>query len=131
MAKNQQDSQGKDEQIKALTAAITALSQGQGVIGTQSQINAALAALAQKDTGKAKDLFRKEAERAELATKQGAEAYRNLGALAFLDNTQEALAAYQRATALDPDNFASKKQTALLFVFKIYFISCFPLVFSV
>ena len=35
---------------------------------------------------------------------QTAQAYRNLGALAFLDNTQEALQAYRQATQLDPDN---------------------------
>lgn len=92
------------EQIKSLTAAVTALSQGKDVIGTESQIQAAMAALAQGNTAQAKALFEKETQRVELAAKQGAEAYRNLGALAFLDNTQEALHAYRRATELDTDN---------------------------
>jgi protein O-GlcNAc transferase len=92
------------EQIKALTTAITALSQGKGVAGTASQIKAAIAALKQGQVTQAKALFIQETQRVELAAKQGAEAYRNLGALAFLDNTQEALQAYRRATQLDPGN---------------------------
>ncbi len=92
------------EQIKSLTTAVTALSQGKGVSGTESQIKAALDALAQGNTALAKALFEKETQRVELAAKQGAAAYRNLGALAFLNNTQEALQAYRRATQLDPDD---------------------------
>ena len=92
------------EQIKALTTAITALTQGKGITATKSQIKAAIDALANGHTEKAKALFKQETQRVEIAAKQGAEAYRNLGALAFLDNTQEALQAYRRATQLDPDN---------------------------
>jgi tetratricopeptide (TPR) repeat protein len=103
------------EQIKSLTAAVTALSQGKDVIGTESQIQAAMAALAQGNTAQAKALFEKETQRVELAAKQGAEAYRNLGALAFLDNTQEALQAYRRATELDPDNADSWNELGHLF----------------
>ena len=102
--KYQLDTQAKDEQIKALTEVVTALSRGQGIVASQSELNAALAALAQGNTTLAKSLFAKTAEKAEQQAKQGAEALRNLGALAFLDNTQEALQAYRRATQLDPDN---------------------------
>ena len=103
--KHQLDVQAKDDQIKALTEAVTALSTGKGIDASQSELNAALAALAQGNTTLAKTLFAKTAEKAEQQTKQGAEALRNLGALAFLDNnTQEALQAYSRATQLDPDN---------------------------
>ncbi|MCX7108586.1 MAG: tetratricopeptide repeat protein [Proteobacteria bacterium] len=92
------------EQIKALTTAITDLSQGKGVSGTASQIKEAIDALKQGQVTQAKALFIQETQRVELAAKQGAEAYRNLGALAYLDNTQEALQAYRRATQLDPGN---------------------------
>lgn len=98
------DTQAKDEQIKALTEAVTALSKGQGIVANQSELNAAFAALTQGNTTLAKSLFAKTAEIAEQQAKQGAEALRNLGALAFLDNTEEALQAYRRATQLDPDN---------------------------
>jgi tetratricopeptide (TPR) repeat protein len=102
--KHQLDVQAKDEQIKALTEAVTALSTGQGIDASPSELKAALTALAQGNTTLAKSLFAKTAEKAEQQAKQGAEALRNLGALAFLDNTQEALKAYRRATQLDPDN---------------------------
>ena len=101
---HQLDSQAKDEQIKALTEAVTALSKDQGVLGTESQVKAAMDTLAQGDTAQAKALFAKAAQKADQEAKEGAKAYRNLGALAFLDNTQEALQAYRRATQLDPDN---------------------------
>lgn len=104
MAKHQQDNQVKDQQIKALTAAVTALSQGKDIIGSESQIKTALAALVQGSTAQAKELFKQETQRVEQSSKQGAEAYRHLGALAFGDNTQEALSAYRRATELDPKN---------------------------
>ena len=104
LASHQQDTQAKDEQIKALTQAVSALSTGLGIDASPSELHAALAALAQGDTAKAKSLFAKTAEKAEQQAKQGAEALRNLGALAFLDNTQEALLAYRRATQLDPGN---------------------------
>ena len=96
--------QDKDGLIKSLTEAVAALSKGQGIDASQAERNAAFAALAQGNTTLAKSLFAKAAEKAEQPAKQGAEAYRNLGALAYLDNTQEALQAYRRATQLDPGN---------------------------
>ncbi|MGH8557775.1 MAG: tetratricopeptide repeat protein, partial [Methylococcales bacterium] len=102
--KHQLDVQTKDDQIKALTEAVTALSTGQGIVASPSELKEALAALARGNTTLAKSLFEKTAQKAEQQAKQGAEALRNLGALAFLENTQEALQAYRRATQLDPDN---------------------------
>jgi len=102
--KSQFDLQAKDQQIKALTEAVTALSIGKDVDASPSELNAALSALAQGNTTLAKTLFGKTADKAEQQAKQGAEALRNLGALAFLDNTQEALQAYRRATQLEPGN---------------------------
>ena len=102
--KSQLDLQAKDGQIKALTQAVTALSTGKGVDASPSELSAASSALAQGNTTLAKSLFAKTADKAEQQAKLGAEALRNLGALAFLDNTQEALQAYRRATQLDPGN---------------------------
>ena len=60
------------------------------------------------DPEKAKAFFRERAEAQEGvigdAGKAAAENYRHLGAIAFLNNTQEALDAYRRATELDPEN---------------------------
>lgn len=70
--------------------------------------------LAQGNIMQAKELFKQEAQRFELAAKQGADAYRNLGALDFLENTQEALDAYRRATELDPDNADGWNQLGIL-----------------
>ena len=113
--KSQLDLQVKDEQIKSLTEAVTALSKGQGIDASPAELNTALAALAQGNTALAKSLFANAAEKAEKQAKQGAEAYRNLGALAFLDNTQEALQAYRRATQLDPGNADGWNQLGGLF----------------
>ena len=110
IAKHHLDSQAKNEQIKGLTTAITALSQ-KGELGT-----AAIDALKNDNPSLAKELFKLETQRAEMAAKQGAEAYRNLGALAFLDNTQEALAACQRAITFDPDNADGWNQLGHLLV---------------
>ena len=116
LTKNHQlDVQVKDEQIKALTEAITALTKGQGIDATQAERDAAFSALKQGNTAIAKSLFANTAEKyekqskqltdgAEQKSKQAAESLRYMGALAFLDNTQEALQAFRRATQLDPDN---------------------------
>ncbi|MCK5924523.1 MAG: tetratricopeptide repeat protein, partial [Methylococcales bacterium] len=102
--KHRLEAQAKDEQIKALTQAVTAISQGKGVLGSEAQLTEAITALKQGDTSYAKALFSHVADKAEQEAKKGAEALCNLGVLAFLDNTQEALSAYRRATQLDADN---------------------------
>jgi tetratricopeptide (TPR) repeat protein len=95
----------KDDQIKALAEAIAALSQAS--VPTKT-IDDAFQALKQKKTDKAKAIF---AEIAETKTAEGrkanqeaAAAFRHLGALAFLTNTQEAISNYQKAVKLDPTN---------------------------
>lgn len=95
----------KNQQIKGLIEAVTALSEVEAPVGT---INDALQALEQGDTAQARAVFAevlrtREAE-GQKANKEAAAAARHLGALAFLHNTEEALAAYQKAVALDPDN---------------------------
>jgi protein O-GlcNAc transferase len=118
--KSQQDS----ETIKNLTKALTNLSEGK-VIGSDAQIKAAFQALEKGDLNLAKQRFEETAKQGEQnikqvtnqleqENKQTAEAYRNLGALAFLDDTQQALQAYQRATQLDPDNADSWNYLGLL-----------------
>jgi tetratricopeptide (TPR) repeat protein len=97
--------EAKDQQIKALTEAITALSK---TGAPAASIEAALQALEQGDTAKAQAVFAevlktKEAE-GKLANKEAAAAARHLGALAYLHDTNGALAAYRKATELDPDN---------------------------
>jgi tetratricopeptide (TPR) repeat protein len=108
--KYQIDSRAKDEHIKALTQAISELSKGQDILGSKKQIEAAMTALAQGNTEKAKQLFSKAAKKGEQYAQQTAKAYRNLGAIAFLDDTQEATQAYQRATKLDPNDLISWNQ---------------------
>ena len=60
------------------------------------------------DTEQAKKLYQKigetKATDGTSANKEAAEAYCNLGAIAFLDNTDEALTAYAKATELDSNN---------------------------
>ncbi|CAK8712998.1 MAG: Tetratricopeptide repeat-containing protein [Candidatus Electronema aureum] len=97
--------QAKDEQIKALTEAITALSKTGAPV---KSINEALQALQQGHTAQAQAIFAevlrsKEAE-GQKANKEAAAAAMHLGALAYMNNTKAALAAYQKAVQLDPDN---------------------------
>jgi protein O-GlcNAc transferase len=112
--KYQFDTQAKDEQITALTEAVTALSKGQNIYGTEAQVKIALEKLAKGDTTQAKALFANAAQKVDQDTIQGAQAYRNLGALAYLNNTQEALQAYRRATELDPNNAVGWNKLGLL-----------------
>ena len=95
--------QAYQEQVKALTGAVTALSQREG-----SGITDAVTQLQQGNTKAAEIIFqdiltRKAAEGA-AANQQAAEAARHLGALAFLHNTEKALHAYRQAVNLDPEN---------------------------
>jgi tetratricopeptide (TPR) repeat protein len=97
--------EAKDEQIKALTEAITALSK---TGASTASINDALRALKQGDTAKAQAIFAevlrsKEAEGRQ-ANKEAAAAARHLGALAYMNDTKAALAAYRKAVELDPDD---------------------------
>ena len=92
------------DQLKALTQTVQALANKQDAPG----IKEALAALAEGQTEAAKAIFAKtfEAKTVEgaAANREAAEAARHLGALAFLDDTEEALRWYRRAVDLDPAN---------------------------
>ncbi|MCW5205873.1 tetratricopeptide repeat protein [Desulfobulbus sp. F5] len=108
--------EAKDQQIKALTEAITALSK---TGAPAASINAALQALQQGDTAQAQAIFAevlrsKEAE-GKQANKEAAAAAMHLGALAFMNNPKEALIAYQKAVELDPDNAEGWNQLGHLF----------------
>ncbi len=104
--------EAKDQQIKALTEAITALSK---TGAPAASINDALQALQQGHTAKAQAIFA-EVAAAEVSAaneaagqqhkhnQKAAEAYRRLGALAYMNDTKAALAAYQKAVELDPEN---------------------------
>jgi len=105
----------KNEQINALTEAITALSKADA---PASSINAALQSLERGNTEQAKAIFAevlkiKEAE-GRTANKEVAAAARHLGALAFMNNPKEALTAYQKAVELDPDNAEGWNQLGTL-----------------
>jgi len=69
---------------------------------------AALELLKNGDSQSAKALFRRildeKTAEGKSANKEAAEAARQIGALAFVDNSTEALAAYQRAVELDPED---------------------------
>ena len=96
------------EERKALRAAVAALADKAEEADAPPEIDQALAALAKGQTEQAEQIFgeivaRKAAEGA-VANREAAEAARHLGALAYLDNTQKAMKAYQTATELDPDD---------------------------
>ncbi|MGR0480550.1 MAG: tetratricopeptide repeat protein [Candidatus Electronema sp. V4] len=105
----------KNEQIKALTEAVIALSK---TGASAASINDALQALQQGHTAKAQAIFAevlrsKEAEGRQ-ANKEAAAAARHLGALAFMSDTKAALAAYQKAVQLDPNDADGWNQLASL-----------------
>ena len=98
------------EQIRALTEAVTALTQQKDQPDPPPGVAEALRELAEGKTAAAKAIFqevrsRKVAE-GKTAHKEAAAASRHLGALAYLHDTQEALSAYRQAVDLDPDNAA-------------------------
>lgn len=97
--------QAKDEQIKALTEAITALSKTDA---PAKDINDALQKLEKGNTAQAQAIFAEVLKAKEAAgvaaNKEAAAAARHLGALAYLSNPKEALLSYQKAVQLDPDD---------------------------
>ncbi len=97
--------EAKDEQIKALTEAVTALAKADA---PAKSINDALRELKKGNTAQAQAIFAevlktKEPE-GQKANKEAAAAAKHLGALAYMNNPKAALAAYQKAVTLDPDN---------------------------
>lgn len=98
------------EQMKELTETVKALAQGKA-----PEVDDALEQLAQGDTEAAKRHFQKVLNAKARDIKEAAAAARHLGALAFLDNTDEALKAYRRAVELDPEDTESWNQLGHLF----------------
>lgn len=105
-----QDLDVEREQSKALTKAVTALAAHKG-----NDIDNALEELAKGNTEKAKVAFRKITEKGEADIKETAAVYRHIGALAFFDDTEEALTAYKRAVELDPENLDGWYQLGILY----------------
>ncbi len=99
LRRHSKDLDAVQTQSKALTEAVTALAAQKG-----PGIDAALQALTMGDTAKAKVIFQRITRAQAPNIREAAAANRHLGALAFLDNTREAFAAYHRATELDPEN---------------------------
>lgn len=95
----------KDGQRLVLTETVTALSQGYGALNDQPQRDAALTALAQGDLAPAKAWFNQAARANGLNGLQHAQAFRNLGTLAFFDSPQEAMQAFDWAAQWRPDDY--------------------------
>ncbi len=96
------------EQVRQLTAAVEALSAERSDPDAPPGIDEALRLLKDGETGAAEAVFeavkaRRKAE-GEGAMKEAAAAARHIGALAFLHDTDKALAAYREAVDLDPDD---------------------------
>ena len=108
----EKDIANKEEINKTLKETITAISQGH--YGTKNQNESALNALALGNTAEAKKLLTEAARKVESDTKEGAKTYIHLGSLAYLDNTQEAIMAYRRASELDSDNPEASNMLGIL-----------------
>lgn len=87
-----------------LFAAVATLQARQITVTSPSSIDAALEALARGNTSAAERLFQREAERGD---ENAAQAYRHLGAIAFLHDTHGALDAFSKATQRAPDDWES------------------------
>lgn len=112
------DDTTRREVMLACAQAVVALTQVPSV--SKPEIEEALARLEHGDAQGAKVIFkgvlqRKTAE-GNAANQDAAEAARHLGALAFDDNTTEALAAYRKAVELDPNNAEGWNSLGLLLV---------------
>lgn len=110
--------QGERGERAALKEAVSAIPKQTGLPNAKARIKEALKAAAKGDTALAEDIFseveaRKTGE-GKAADREAAEAARHLGALAFLHDTNKALAAYRRATELDPGSAAGWNRLGLL-----------------
>lgn len=99
---------GYEQQISALTQTVQSLVAQAAGPGGDPAATAALTDLSDGRLDTAEDYYQHmldtELQNRELASHRAAEAARNLGALAFLHDTQTALAHYRTATDLDPDD---------------------------
>jgi tetratricopeptide (TPR) repeat protein len=100
----------QENQISALTEAIESLQERrqEASLENRATIDDALAQLAEGRAEEATALLRTIAEEkaaaGAAANREAAAAYRHLGAMAFLNDTREALSAYTKAVELDPDD---------------------------
>lgn len=98
----------KDEQIKALTAALKALPQQSDIPNAKQRIQEAELEIVSGKTGKAqaiyRDVLKQKKSEGKAANREAAEAARRLGTLAFLHDTEVALDAYRQAVLLEPEN---------------------------
>jgi tetratricopeptide (TPR) repeat protein len=103
------------DQIKALTKAVTALTQQHGphIADAVSQLEQGNSAAAERIF---QDIFTRKAAEGKAVNQQAAEAARHLGALAFLHDTKKALHAYRQAVRFDPENFEGWAQLGHLLV---------------
>jgi tetratricopeptide (TPR) repeat protein len=112
----QQREQAYQDQIRALTAAVTALTQQQAQPDPPPGIHEALIQLAQGKLEAAEAIFQSVVTRRASDIDEAATALRHLGALAFLHDTTKLLQAYRRAVELDPDNAEGWTQLGHLLV---------------
>jgi tetratricopeptide (TPR) repeat protein len=116
LADYKQKQKADAEQLKQYKQMLEDLRSGK-VDASPSAIEAAFAALQKGDTSLAESLFEKlveeELKKAAESNKNAANALRNLGTLRWWES-QKALAAYQRATELDPDNADDWNRLGLL-----------------
>ena len=96
-------------QVRQLTEAVQALADQRGKSGAPAGIDAALAHLAKGETDAAESVFYEVKERRKKAgagalKEAAAAAARHIGALAYLHDTDKAMAAYREAVDLDPEN---------------------------
>lgn len=103
--------QQKDEEIQRLTKTIERLQQQAQVPGNELK-QAALEKLEENKPQEASNLLKQSiAERTKVRqelTKQEAQDWVDVGNIAYLNNTQEALEAYQQALALDSNNIEAQ-----------------------
>lgn len=98
----------QQQTIGSLRKAVDALTAEQSDPDAPEGVAEALACLEQGDTGKAEAIFKqiletKESE-GQASLKEAAQAAMHIGALAFLHDTEKALAAYKKAAELDADD---------------------------
>lgn len=109
-----QQLQLREEQTKQLSDAVAALAMEKDKPDAPPGLDQALTNLEQGDTESAKAIFQqlldKKSAEAKIASQEAAAAAQHLGALALLDNQQEAVTAFERAIELDPENTEAQNQ---------------------
>ncbi|MES9904733.1 MAG: tetratricopeptide repeat protein [Sedimenticola sp.] len=81
-----------------------------------SGIDKALELIAKGETGAAEVIFQEITTRHEVSVKEASAAYRHLGAITYLSDTDKSLNAYRRATELDPNSAGAWNRLGHLFM---------------